>query len=76
VEQCVISMLISVRYSYIKFKMKEIVKRKETGEKRQRKIIFFENKKIKLPPLKIRCKVSTINEWTGKYDGYLSEIPK
>jgi hypothetical protein len=56
--------------------MKEIVQRKETGEKRQRKIFFFENKKIKLPPLKIRCKVSTINEWTGKYDGYLSEIPK
>jgi len=28
---------------------------------------FFKNKKMKLPPLKIRCKLNAINEWTGKY---------
>jgi hypothetical protein len=33
VERCVISMLILVRYSYIKSKMKEILQRKEIEEK-------------------------------------------
>jgi hypothetical protein len=36
----------------------------------------FKNKKIKLPPSQIRCKISAINEWTGKNDDQLNSIHK